>query len=45
MKDDISIRHKTAIQRKNEAMQVVLDQCCSDLAASMKKMVAESHMG
>ena len=37
MKDDVSIRHKTATQRKTETKQVVLDQCCRDLAASMKK--------
>ena len=37
VKDDESQRHKTATQRKNEAKQVVLDQCCRDLAVSMKK--------
>ena len=35
MNDDV--RHKTATQRKNEAKQVVLAQCCRDLAASIKK--------
>ena len=35
MKDDA--RHKTATQRKNEAKKVILDKCCRDLAASIKK--------
>ena len=44
VKDDECQRHKTATQRKNEAKKVILDKCCRDLAASVKKMVAESHM-
>ena len=31
-------------KEKNEAKQVVLDQCCRGSAASMKKMVAESRI-
>ena len=37
MKDIEPKRYKTATQIKQEANQVVISQCCRDLAAAVKK--------